>query len=384
VHRQTPEPDDTSSRADADEEAPLWSDEALSREAEAADGPTSNRWRDARPDERPGILENARSTRKRAAEQETASTRPLTEDEERHLADIAAIQTMEDLGARFLSECRSGPPEPLLLDRLDPIAHSILYGTGAVGKGLLAACWVARLTALGHRVVIIDYEGHSEEWARRVPPLSTRPERSVVMVAPLSAAWKGKRGPIWESKDDIGRLVEAYGGTYVVIDSVVTACGGADVTKPETCARYAEALQRFDRPVLSLAHMTKTDDDRYPFGSIFWHNLARVTWSLERGGTSRLLTPHKANNYPLASRYAVTVEWEGGLPISVTELPLKPHLNQLIVSILADGPQEVEAIVAALGQVLGTGVKADSVRAALRRGRDDGLFREADGLWGLA
>jgi len=39
---------------------------------------------------------------------------------------------------------------------------------GGVGKGTLTAWWIVNLIAGGHRVLLVDYEGHPEEWARRI------------------------------------------------------------------------------------------------------------------------------------------------------------------------------------------------------------------------
>ncbi|MEJ1731141.1 hypothetical protein SMA90_32955, partial [Escherichia coli] len=83
--------------------------------------------------------------------------------------------------------------------------------------------------------------------------------------------------------------------------------------KPEAPAQYATALAYIGRPVLSLAHVTKDGDGRYPFGSAFWHHLARTTWSVERvGGDGHkvLLRHRKHNNHGNAGRFLVTIEWD--------------------------------------------------------------------------
>ena len=48
-----------------------------------------------------------------------------------------------------LASIPTDPPPPLLIDRLDPEGHTILYGTGGIGKGALACSWIARLVAEG-------------------------------------------------------------------------------------------------------------------------------------------------------------------------------------------------------------------------------------------
>ena len=66
----------------------------------------------------------------------------------------------ERLGAHVLSGIPTEPPAPLLIGRLDPEGHTILYGTGGVGKGTLAASWANGLLEDGKRILIVDYENH--------------------------------------------------------------------------------------------------------------------------------------------------------------------------------------------------------------------------------
>jgi len=56
------------------------------------------------------------------------------------------------LGARLLADISTAPPPPLLIERLDPEGHSILYGTGGAGKGVETAWWIVRLVRDGATV----------------------------------------------------------------------------------------------------------------------------------------------------------------------------------------------------------------------------------------
>ena len=276
------------------------------------------------------------------------------------------------LGAVVLGEISTGPPADLLERRLDPAGHTILYGTGGVGKGVLTCWWIARLVAAGHRLMIVDYENHGDEWARRYHGLAGREgSDQVLWVAPLTAAWGGHRGAIWKQVAELRELAAAFGATYVVIDSIVPACGGSDPMDPGTVALYTGALEYLGIPVLSLAHVTKADDLRYPFGSIFWHNLARVTWSLQKDREQLVLTPRKSNNYAKQGRTVVTVTWLDGLPRDVAEQAFAAVVADRIADVLAGEALTVRAIVAGLNDELDEGeqpIKADTVRAALRRG----------------
>src|SRR4051812_118896 len=73
--------------------------------------------------------------------------------------------------AVLLGTISTDPPPPMLVGRLDPEGHTILYGPGGVGKGALTCWWIVRLVTDGHRVLILDWEGHATEWARRIRSL---------------------------------------------------------------------------------------------------------------------------------------------------------------------------------------------------------------------
>ncbi len=276
------------------------------------------------------------------------------------------------VGARSLSTIDRSPPGPLLVDRLDPGGHTIAYGTGGVGKGTLATWWAVQLVRAGHRVLILDYENHPDEWARRWYGLAGDDgAEHVTHVAPLSAAFQGPRGPIWANETAVRDLTIDLDITYVIVDSIVTACGGADPTDPGTPARYAGALQFIDLPTLSLAHVTKADDLRYPFGSIFWHNLARVTWSLAKDGQRVVMANRKANNYANRGRVVVTTTYRDDLPVDIMEQGYSALLADFIDETLGDAALSVAEIGARLNQDLeedAKPIKLDSIRAALRRG----------------
>ena len=276
------------------------------------------------------------------------------------------------LGAIALVGISTAPAAPLLCGRLDPASHTILYGSGGVGKGTFACYLITRLVAAGHRVLILDYENHGDEWARRYFGLAGRDgSEDVLWVAPLTSSWGGRRGAIWQQAGDVRELAAAFRATFVVIDSIVPACGGSDPMDPGTVALYAGALELLGVPVLSLGHVTKADDLRYPFGSVFWHNLARITWSLHRDGDRVVLTHRKSNNYVNQGKTVVTVTWRDGLPRDVAERAYSTVVADRIEEVLGGDSLAVTAIVARLNGDLEEGeeaIKSNTVRTALRRG----------------
>lgn len=277
-------------------------------------------------------------------------------------------------GARFLVEISTDPPPPLLIGRLDPAGHTILYGTGGVGKGSLASSWIVALLESNRRVLVIDYENHPDEWARRIAGQGAGDLLDRVLhVAPLTAAWGGKRGAIWDQIDDLRRLSLDFGADAAVVDSIVPACAGSDPLKPEASSLYAGALEYIGLPTLSLAHVTKSDDLRYPFGSIFWHNLARVTWSLKSIGGGLLLTHRKHNNYEKVAAKRVETTWtSAGVLGEVWERDYSEFLSQRISAVLREGSMTPTQIADRLNDELDDDeaepIKPESVKKALVRG----------------
>jgi hypothetical protein len=178
----------------------------------------------------------------------------------------------EDLPV-LLSDIDPVLPEPPLLDKLHPFEHTILFGDGGTGKGVIAAWWVAQLTQLGMRVLVVDYEMHMQyEWRPRVEGFGGHMSQ-VAVVQPHQ--------PVWEIAGWLRTQAAAY--DYVVVDSVTYACIGEEVEKSVTATKYSSAINQMQKPVLSIAHVTKQSaDPNHPFGSIFWSNGARVTVAVSR------------------------------------------------------------------------------------------------------
>lgn len=289
----------------------------------------------------------------------------------------AVITALEQTGALPLTRIPHDPPPPLLLDRLDPTDATVLFGDGGAGKGTIASSWIVGLTMLGRRVLVLDYENHPDEWSRRIHALGgVEAAAEVLHVSPVSPRWQGARGAIWDHADDIRALVEATEADYLVVDSAVPACGATNPLDPEAPGQYFAAIARIGLPSLTLAHATKAGELRFPFGSVFWHNLCRLSWAAQKqggedSGHSVLLTHRKGNNVARQGRYIVTVTWHDGVPREVDEQAYSAKLSELIDEALAGGSLSVNEIVARLNADLDAEdprIKPDSVRAALRRG----------------
>ena len=216
--------------------------------------------------------------------------------------------------------------------------------------------------------------------------------RAMETPRPACLYWPGRRGPLDEMVPAVQRKMRKEGVGYIIIDSAVLAAG-ADPEKAETAGRYFGGLSRLGVPSKTIAHVTKRDDDRYPFGSIFYSNSARTTWNVklmhDEGNVAHLgLFNRKANDdqpeMPIGLRPAF--EGKDG-PVTATreDLALEWHKEvshaDQIRGELRYGSRSVKELAEAAELT-------DSItRITLARMKDANKLGQADdgsGLWGLA
>jgi len=284
------------------------------------------------------ILEAIRGAGLEAREYQPAGILPLRD--EKDARDVACRVGAEHLelvpldaedDAVPLSAVPSVPPAKLLEDYIHPTEHSILYGDGGTGKGVIAAHWTANLLRDGKIILLVDYEQHAQhEWRPRVEAfLSARNagdgldarddqrallDKAVHIVQPTQ--------PIWDIQDWLKEQVRRVGADIVVVDSVTYACVGEAAEDSRPAIKYSMAINRLGCAVLSLAHVTKTDlNPRHPFGSAYWSNGARITVAVSRkepndGASPRILTNHKTNQRGNEPVREVDWSWlDGSLPL---------------------------------------------------------------------
>lgn len=288
-------------------------------------------------------------------------------------------------GARWFTDIEPKPTPPLLLDRIHPTGHTVLFGAGGCGKGTLASAWIVELTKAGKRVLIADYESHlDEEWMPRILSLGGRDAMAHVIGAePLSRAWHGRRGRLFDHARDLRELADDAGADVVVIDSITQA--GEDLMSPDGASRYGEALQSIERPVLSLAHISKNGDGASPYGATAWSDLGRLTWSIAkmpRDGHVSLLKARKTNNTPGGTAFTVDFTYHPrnpdgsyGLIADVHERPYSQHLGDVIEQVLREArepmtQQQLRDAVAEHDLWTGEAPKPDTMRVTLKRGAE--------------
>lgn len=179
--------------------------------------------------------------------------------------------------------------------------HTIWFGAGESGKTYIAlatALSVAYGTdSVGYDygpqpVLFIDYESDEQIIKRRLERIARglEIELSPAFYREMFHYWPG-RGPIASMIPALRRKAE-QGVALMVVDSAALAAGGSPLDE-QVALGYFNAIRAVGIPCVTLAHMTKAEDDRHPLGSIFWHTSARATWLVKAAeeqlnGTKRL------------------------------------------------------------------------------------------------
>lgn len=168
---------------------------------------------------------------------------------------------------------------------------TILYGQGSSGKGHLtlgmtrcligSSPFLSRQGKFGNGVYL-DYEATERVLARRFNRHLMGDEGTQGTVYRMP----GRGIAVADQTEAIARELKRRYAGWLVVDSAIPALGG-DPLKSEVVGRMFNSLNQLHVPVWLLAHVTKSDDRRaedYPFGSVFFHNLARMTWLVKKVG----------------------------------------------------------------------------------------------------
>lgn len=152
----------------------------------------------------------------------------------------------------------------------------IYFGDGGTGKSFLGLYAAGQLALQGFTTLFLDYEMTAERHRNRLHQLfgDDEPEGIRYLQADM---------PLVELARDLAVLIQAHRIDYLVVDSIAHACHG-DVERNEIATGYMAVAQSLGIGSLHIAHVTKrgAHADERPFGSIFWHNSARETWSIAR------------------------------------------------------------------------------------------------------
>ena len=275
-----------------------------------------------------------------------------------------------------LTDVDPAEAEDLLLGWLHPNEHTVLFGDGGTGKGVIAAYWVTELASMKKTVLVVDYEQHARhEWRPRVGRFACG------FAHPQSDTWHREKpckqaaeimdrvfyvqpvAPIWEIAGWLRSEAMRVNADYLVIDSVSYAVSGLEPEKSTTAVKYTQAINAIGFPVLSIGHVTKADaDPRHPFGSVYWHNGARITIGVSRRAeepdSDRIAKHRKANQGQHQGDAAISWDWlYDGLPPRLDFRVAWSSPSEAYRSMLAESgtPPTKEEVEAAFGADISDG-----------------------------
>jgi hypothetical protein len=205
--------------------------------------------------------------------------------------DYDWVGLMEELCQRVLADQCEGPKFERLIDiprttdadrwleaagiKITAEHPTVFFGDGGSAKSYLALYLAGLIARSGINVALFDWELAGGDHRDRY-------ERLFGEEMPLNLWYVRLRTPLEKVQDGLRRGVIDRGIRFGIFDSVGFACGATPEAAESALAYYA-AVRRVCPGSLHIAHRTKTgeNNDKYPFGSIFWHNGARMTWYME-------------------------------------------------------------------------------------------------------
>lgn len=175
--------------------------------------------------------------------------------------------------------------------------------------------------AARNHVAYLDWEWDINQHARRLDTLMSPEDQERYGVNVMYRNCGGRT--LRKQVDELKRLINDEGITYVIIDSAAPACGRA--SDNDDVVMFFQALSQLQVGSLILAHVTKSDrqsgdDVSMAFGGVQWENQARSTWHLKKMQTEDspyadvTLTHHKINagskQAPVAVRFTFPDEYD--------------------------------------------------------------------------
>lgn len=280
-----------------------------------------------------------------------------------------------------------------LVDTILPEGQpTIVFGDGSSGKTMISYA-LGLSVALGGDfcglpvkqggVLILDYETNGATARFRFRRLLTGMALDPDLLTEIPVHYVPAMGiPLPDQVDALERTIRAKGISLLIIDSAGAACPG----KPEdsvAALAYFNALNRLNVTSLTIAHVNRGDaatSSYRPFGSTFWHNMARRTWFVRRDTEEESdevdvgLICRKVNDgrMPKPLAYRMTFRGDTG-PITfqtqafrdvaafANERPAGEVIHEYLV---ANGHATIAQIAEA------TGLANDNVKSVLYRGRD--------------
>jgi putative DNA primase/helicase len=266
-----------------------------------------------------------------------------------------------------------GPPRDFLVHGLAIPAdsHSQLVADGSGLKSLVLLLVLGEMAKQGRPVLYLDWEWNAARHLARKRRLFGADRLETLFYLPC-------RQPLPVETDHIRHFCEQRAVEFLAIDSIGACCDGK-LADDDVARSYNHALGALP-PSLAAAHVPKNGTDPHAdlkaFGSAFFHNFARMTWTVKKQPhpadediVTVLLAPHKQNDgtrlRPVALEFAFSTERidvRGVDPAAVDGLAQTLPLRVRMMHLLKRGPLTMAQIADELG------VKPDSVLKAVNRG----------------
>jgi hypothetical protein len=193
-----------------------------------------------------------------------------------------------------------GPPRDFTVHGLSIPAdsHSQIITDGGGLKSLMLLLVLGEMAKRGIPVCYLDWEWNAERHLAR--------KRRLFGAGRLDSLFYLRcQSPLAVEKDHIRRFCEDKHIQFIALDSISAACDGK-LADDDVARAYNRALSDLP-PSLAAAHVPKgivePGTEQKAFGSAFFHNFARMTWSVRKqintatdDIVSVSLTPHKQND----------------------------------------------------------------------------------------
>lgn len=313
------------------------------------------------------------------------------------------LSMLEQVCVLALRHLRQGEPIESLMPTtedhpawfvLNPILYdknpTVLYGPGdslksyfALYCGLLLSSGVCgpKLAVAPEpwKVLFLDWEMSVQDVRGRVKMLQAGDSR-LVGVPDYRRCFQ----PLADDLNELKKIVSDGQYDVLLIDSLAMAAGGQELERADSAIRFNAALRTLNCTSLIIGHTPKPQEDqkeRSLYGSVFFHNLCRVSWECRREGETIGLYQKKNNlgpkhdplGFQLEMSQDVCVIHEANLaddPVLSNGLPLQ---ERLALALREQPGQTVKELALVLGE------KAASVKAKLYAYKK--RFNSIDGKW---
>lgn len=313
----------------------------------------------------------------------------IRQGEREYVEGIASVDPWPD---------ESRPAREMLVEGVFPLNRvSCVFGMGESAKSLGTEAMMADVSqgrasvgrvTMPRNVLWLDYESEDyQDFALRRMALHLGGWDFL----PGSIRWMPARGvPLVDLTERVTREMQRFHCGVFVCDSVAFACGG-DLIKADVATGFYNGLARLPLSTkILIAHTNRIEDDKYPFGSIFWHNgIHGASWFVKAAKDDASVTQgwylRKNSDGPRPQDFALRFEFDettiqmvaGNLEILNRELG-RQSAKQKIHEILADGKIDAKELSGRLDMA------ENLVRAHLSKMLKKGEVVKIGREWGLA